>query len=229
MFLQDSLCISISRELSSLEKDQLKMCKQNNIKELPNDSLLSKNLALAYLDSFSNILDWSCLDYNSHVYKTLIRDNKSLEQAHFFLSKFLKARRFRFKDELKNRMSDVDNDANNVDNVSNYAPKLFVSPSAKQYIICGSHNVTLMKKIRGISRKLSKYITTKDFINVTIRKQKPRKILQFGLKRIYGKIYCHSLLKAILGTCCTKRIFSKKFRTKQCSLSFPLHLKDYVL
>jgi len=79
----------------------LEICKQNNIKELPNDSLLSRNLALAYLDSFSNILDWSCLDSNSHIYQVLIKGNKSLEQAHFFLSKFLKARRFLFKDELK--------------------------------------------------------------------------------------------------------------------------------
>ena len=79
----------------------MEICKQNNIKELPNDSLLSRNLALAYLDSFSNILDWSCLDSNSHIYQVLIKGNKSLEQAHFFLSKFLKARRFLFKDELR--------------------------------------------------------------------------------------------------------------------------------
>ena len=215
----------------------MEICKKNNIKELPNNSLLSRNLALAYLDSFSNILDWSCLDYNSHIYQTLIKDNKSLEQAHFFLSKFLKARRFRFKDELKNRMSNNHiNNVNDVNNVNNHAvnandraPKLFVSSSCKQYIICGSHDVTLMKKIKGISKRLSRHVTKKDFINVTIRKQKPKKILQFGLKRLYGKIYCYSLLKSVLGTCSTKRIFSNFFRTQQCSLSFPLHLKDYVL
>ena len=213
------------------------ICKKKNIKELPNNSLLSRNLAFAYLDSFSNILDWSCLDSNSHIYKTLIKNNKNLEQAHLFLSKFLKARRFLFKDELKNRMGDSNandvNDVNGVNDVNSVindcAPKLFVSPSAKQYIICGSHDVTLMKKIRGISRKLSKHVTKKDFINVTIRKKKPKKILQFGLKRLYGKIYCYSLYKNVLGTTSSKHIFSNFFRTKECSLSFPLHLKNYVL
>ena len=218
-----------------MEKDQLEICKQNNVKELPNDSLLSRNLALAYLDSFSNILDWSCLDSNSHIYQVLIKGNKSLEQAHFFLSKFLKARRFLFKDELKNRMNDNHindvntNIVNNVNNSNDRTPKLFISSSCKQYLICGSHDVTLMKKVKGISKRLSKHISTKDFINVTIRKKKPKKILQFGLKRLYGKIYCYSLLKSALGTCSSKRIFSNFFRTKQCFLSFPLHLKDYVL
>ena len=214
----------------------MEICKQNNIKELPNDSLLSRNLALTYLDSFSNILDWSCLDYNSHVYKTLIKDNKNLEQAHLFLSKFLKARRFLFKDELKNRMcdntnsiNDISNAVNDIVNVNDCTPKIFVSPSCKQYIISGSHNITLVKKIKGISRKLSKYVTMKDFINVTIHRKKPRKILQYGLKRLYGNIYCYSLFKSVLGTCSTKRIFSNSFRTKNYSLSFPLHLKDYVL
>lgn len=199
-----------------MEHGQIKQYNAENKEEFPYDSHLVKHLATSYFQAFSGILDWSCISTDSDLYKTIIKNNKKLEATHVFLSKFLKSRRWLFKEEKKLNFG-------REGGVFSY-----YSSSVKQYYLGGYKNITITKKIKGIARRLQSGVTKKDFINATIKKKNPRKIVQYSLKKLRGNIYCYSITKGILSSFSSKRLFSSSLYSPTGGLSLPLHLKAFV-
>ena len=214
---QDSLCLSIQRPLSSLEHDQIKQYNAENKEELSNDSLLAKHLAVSYLQAFSGILDWSCISPDSDLYNIIIKHNRKLEAAHIFLSKYLKSRRFLYKEEKALNFS------------RNGGVFSYYSPSCKQYYLGGYTDTPIAKKCKGVARRLQKTVKKTDFINATIKKEKKtRKIVQYSLKKLRGNIFCYSITKSVLSSFSSKRLFSSSMYTTTGGHSFPLHLKNFI-
>ena len=90
----DSLALSSNRNKSQIE---ILEYNQRQTEELPLTSYTSQLLATNYLKSFSKILDFSSIDINSHLYKTLIQNDPRLVSAHEFLAKKRKSQRFFWK------------------------------------------------------------------------------------------------------------------------------------
>ena len=216
LFYQDSLCLSIQRPLSSLEHDQIKQYDAENKEEFSNNSLLARNLIISYLQAFSGILDWSCIDVNSDLYNTIIRNNKKLEAAYVFLNKYLKSRRFLFKEE---KVLNFNRDG---------GVFTYYSSCSKQYLLESYDNIPIAKKCKGVSRRLKNQVTKADFINATIKKKKSRKIIQHSLKKLRGNIFCYSIKKTVLSSFCSKRLFSSSLYSATGGHSLPLHLKEFV-
>ena len=200
-----------------MEHDQIKQYNEKDTEELDNNSLLARHLAISYLQAFSGILDWSCITIDSDLYNIIIKNNRKLEATHDFLSKYLKSRRWLYKEEKLlnfNQKSGVFS---------------FYSSSSKQYLLESYKNETIAKKCKGIARRLARSRVTKtDFINATIKKKKSRKIVQYSLKKLRGNIFCYSVTKNVLSSFCSKRLFSSSLYSITGGHSLPSHLKEFV-
>lgn len=154
---------------------------------------------------------------DSDLYKIIIKNNRKLEAVHNFLNKYLKSRRWLFKEEK------VLNFTRNGGVFSYY------SSSSKQYLLESYNNGPIAKKCKGLSRRLKCHVTKTDFINATIKKKKSRKIIQYSLKKLRGNIFCYSMKKTALSSFCTKRLFSSCLYSVTGGYSLPLHLKEFII
>ena len=200
-----------------MEHEEIKQYNAENKEELSNNSILAKYLAVSYLQAFSGILDWSCITVDSDLYKIIIKNNRKLEALHIFLSKYLKSRRFLYKEEKTLSFN------------QNSGVFSYYSPSCKQYYLESYTKVPIAKKCKGIQRRLQKtHITRSDFINATIKKKKARKIVQYSLKKLRANIFCYSITKSVLSSFSSKRLFSSSLYSTTGGHSFPLHLKNFI-
>jgi len=219
-YLQDSLFICHQRDASPLELIEKRILKEKNISIPYHKSLVSYFLTNQFIKTIGPILDWSSImNPDSFIFKNLIDQSESVQPQLEYLASKHKNKAFRMKCEA-----------------NGMAIRTILAPSAKQHIVTAyppdasfpipSEEVHLLaKKIKGLPRSKHREITMSDFIDVSLRGTKGRKISSNRLSRSIYTIYLCKNTKTCLSRLSTKRLFYNKFRRNQSFFSFPLNWK----
>ena len=220
--LLHSYLISTQRQRTGLEKHELRELLKKN-KRIPfHESLIARNLSQVYIKTLAPVLDWSCLNSNSFVYKTLIEHDSSLSAQFEFLSQATHSQSYLLKDEANNQLL-----------------KAFVASSAKQYIIethptdtefpiLSYQSETLALKCKGVQRNRHRHVTYSDFCNVAIRNKPSKTFPTSSLKRSNHSIYLLKGTKKKLSKYSVKRLYSEAYRRNLSFYSFPLNWKKII-
>ena len=208
----DSWSYSLIRKKSLDERREVQEAKLQKIEHLPVSSLTSKNIAKAYFYSMLHILDFSCINPESHIYQTLFEGNERAKHDCRVLTDLRRSRSFYFKDECKNMPMEA-----------------FLGASVKQYQIVDKKQHPYMTKAKGLKRILIKNcISYQSFLDVAKAEKMPKRVQQFGFKRIHGTIYLTHINKRILSLFTSKRVFSSANFRKDSAFGLPLHFKRFL-
>ena len=224
----DSLLISFQRQQSKFEEQEIRHLLKTN-KQIPfHHSKTGKFLGHALIKVFGDILDWSSLDKNSLIFKTVIEGDLGLKAMFKVLQKRTKNTPFLYKDEMNQKLiSDI------------------FSPSPKQYYIeTTKHNSfpdlnqeaqleeqQIIKRAKGIKRSLiEKRLAKTDFIDSMTGSEKTplNKLRQYSIKRKDRRLFVHYVDKKKLSNLCTKRLFPESLQTEKYFWSLPLSCKNFI-
>ena len=208
----DSWSLSLMRRKFSSELSEAREAEAQGLEHLPVTSLTSKNMAKAYVHSLLPLLDFSCINEQSHIYEALFQGNKDTIRDCNSLSKLRKSRSFYLKDECKNQPMEA-----------------FLGASVKQYQLVNKQKTPFMTKAKGLKRVLIKNcVSYQAFRDVVKAEKMPKKVKQFGFKRVQGTIYLTMINKRILSLFTSKRCFSSRNFRKDSAFGYPLHLKRFL-
>ena len=208
----DSWSLSLIRRKFSKELDEACEAKADGLSHLPVSSLTSKNMARAYVRSMLPLLDFSCITEDSHIYQTLFANDQNTVKNYKSLSTLRRSRSFYVKDECKNQPMEA-----------------FLGASVKQYQLVNKQKTPYMTKTKGLKRVLIKNcVSYKAFLDVAKAEKMPKRVKQFGFKRVQGTIYLTMVNKRILSLFTSKRCFSSRNFRKDSAFGFPLHLKPFL-
>ena len=208
----DSWSLSLMRKKSLEERREVQEAKLQKIEHLPVSSLTSKNIAKAYFYSMLHILDFSCINPDSHIYQTLFEGSETAKHNCQVLTNLRRSRSFYLKDECKNMPMEA-----------------FLGASVKQYQIVDKRQQPYMTKSKGLKRILiKKCISYQSFLDVAKAEKMPKRVQQFGFKRMHGTIYLTHVNKRILSLFTSKRAFSSANFRKDSAFGLPLHFKQFL-
>ena len=208
----DSWALSASRAKTAMELKEQEGFLKDGLKVAPMTSLLSRNMASAYLRTFAPYLDFSSITQFSHIYKCLIEPNPDLVTAHASLADTRKSAQFFFKDELHNQFMSA-----------------FFSSSPKQYAIVNKRNEPEIMRVKGVRRNLTKKcVGVDDFIHVTRDNLVSKSVQQYSLKRVHDTIFLVHGRKRVLSCFTAKRLFACNTFLPDGAFGYPLHLKKYL-
>ena len=208
----DSWGMSISRLKTNMELGEQKLFLKNELEVAPLTSLLSRNIASAYIHTFAPYLDFSSINESSHIYKCIIESSPQLKQIHSSLASKRKSAQFFFKDELYNQFMAA-----------------FFSSSPKQYAIINKDHEPEVLRVKGVRRNLTrKCVKMEDFIRVTQNNLVSKSVRQYSLKRTNDTIFLVHGKKRILSCFTAKRLFACATFQTDAAFGYPLHLKKYL-
>ena len=185
---------------------------------------MAHSLSQVYVKTFASILDWSCISQDSYVFKTIIRNDRSLRAQLEYLSIICKNSSFLLKDEANNKLL-----------------RSIVASSAKQYIvqthssdleypILSPLSSTLAKKCKGLPRSRHPDVSYSDFSNIAIRNKPARKytVNTASLKRQNYNIFLLKGTKKKLSKYSVKRLYSERYKRNLSFFSFPLNWRQII-
>ena len=224
----DSLLISSQRQRSRFEEQEIRQLLQTNTKIPFHQSRTGKFLGHSLIKVFGDVLDYSSIDKNSLIFKTVVEGDLGLEAMFKILQKRTKNTPFLYKDEVNEKLiSDL------------------FSPSPKQYYIETTKNNSfpnpdeekqletqnIIKKAKGIKRSLiQKRLVKSDFLNSMTESEKTplNKIRQYTIKRKNRRLFISYVDKKKLSNLCTKRLFPESLRSKNYFWSLPLNCRPHI-
>ena len=80
-------------------------------------------------------------------------------------------------------------------------------------------------KAKGTPAKVKKTMNLTDFSETIVKKQNPRKVKIYSMRRTNFRISIIRTEKKVLSSLNSKVLFSDEFRTKYGHFSFPMHFK----
>lgn len=208
----DSFAVSLLAEKCPYMLEEANRAKQAGLSQLPLSSYTSRYIANAYLKTMAPLLDFSCINQESHIYQTFMSSNTTMLEACSTLAKQRRSQSFFIKSEINNKQM-----------------ALFLATSVKMYMLVDKNFSPACVKAKGLKRNLIKRVlSTSDFIDVA-KLEKPSKVVkQYNLKRINGTIFLHSVKRRALTLFTSKRVMDPNHFRPGSHFGYPLHLKPFL-
>ena len=208
----DSYCLSMSKEKPEYMLNEAKNARKAGLSHLPLSSLTSRFIADVYLNTMAPLLDFSCINENSHIYQTFIAHEPTLIKALDTLAKTRRSQSFLIKSEINNKQM-----------------AMFLATSVKQYMLIDKEFSPAVTKCKGLKRNLIKsVISASDFLDVAKYEQRSKTVQQFNLKRLKGTIFLHSVKRRALTLFTSKKIFDPAHFKPGSHFGYPLHFKPFL-
>ena len=208
----DSYAVSLQTEKCPYMLTEAKRAKQTGLSHLPLSSYTSRFIASAYLKTMAPLLDFSCINQDSHIYQTFMTSNKTMKETCSALAKHRRSQSFFIKSEINNKQMEM-----------------FLATSVKMYMLVNKDLSPNLIKAKGLKRNLiHQCLSTSDFVDVA-KLEKPSKLVQqHNLKRINGTIFLHSVKRRALTLLTSKRIMDPTHFRPGSHFGYPLHFKPFL-
>ena len=182
------------------------------LSHLPLSSYTSRYIARAYLKTMAPILDFSCIDENSHIYQTFVTSDPTIQEDFSTLAKLRRSQSFLLKSEINNKQM-----------------ALFLATSVKMYMLVEKDLSPALIKAKGLKRNLiRKVLDVKHFKDVAKHEKPSKCIQQYNLKRINGTIFLHSVKRRALTLFTSKKVMDPAHFTPDSHFGYPLHYKPFL-
>ena len=208
----DSYAVCLQTEKCPYMLAEAKRAKQAGLSHLPLSSYTSRFIANAYLKTMAPLLDFSCINQDSHIYQTFMSSNTAMQEACSTLAKHRRSQSFFIKSEINNKQM-----------------QMFLATSVKMYMLVEKDFSPALIKAKGLKRTLiHRALSTSDFVDVA-KLEKPSKVVkQYNLKRINGTIFLHSVKRRALTLFTSKRIMDPAHFQPGSHFGYPLHFKPFL-